>query len=161
MLSATEFSGRKTDMQTQTTPAVSTAATDGGTDGGAATARRTVAALGLLGIALIHLLDLPSKFEEATYLAVAYIGLIVASLVVAEGLIRRGGRLIWTAAVLLSGAVIVGFVINRTVGMPGVMGDIGNWLEPLGMASLFVEGVVVLLSLSALTRGEQLARRVA
>jgi hypothetical protein len=149
-------------MQTQTTPAVSTAATDGGTEngteGGAATARRTVAALGFLGIALIHLLDLPGKFEEATYLAVAYIGLIVASLVVAEGLIRRGGRLIWTAAVLLSGAVIFGFVINRTVGLPGAMNDIGNWLEPLGVASLFVEGVVVLLSVSALSRGQQPAR---
>jgi hypothetical protein len=155
MLSPTEFSRRKTDMQTQTTPAVSTAATDGGTENGAATVRRTVAALGLLGIALIHLLDLPAKFEEATYLAVGYIGLIVASLVVAEGLIRRGGKLIWTAAVLLSGAVIVGFVINRTVGLPGAMDDIGNWLEPLGVASLFVEGVVVLLSVSALSRAEQ------
>jgi hypothetical protein len=142
-------------MQTQTTPFTSTARAAGSTDAGAATARRTVAALGLLGIALIHLLDLPAKFEESTYLAVGYIGLIVASLLVAEGLIRRGGRLVWTAAALLSGAVIVGFVINRTVGLPGAMDDIGNWLEPLGLASLFVEGVVVLLSLSALTRPEQ------
>jgi len=30
------------------------------------------------------------------------------------------------------------------------MGDIGNWSEPLGLASLFVEGSVVLMSVVAL-----------
>jgi hypothetical protein len=142
-------------MLTQTTPVVSRAHTDDS----AATARRTVAALGLLGIAMIHLIDLPGKFEEATYLAVGFIGLIIASLLLAAGLIRRGGRRAWTFAALLSGATIAGYVISRTVGLPGAADDIGNWLEPLGVASLFVEGVIVLLSLSALTSREPLAPR--
>jgi hypothetical protein len=150
---ATEFSGEETDMLTQTTPVVSTVHTDDS----AATARRTVAALGLLAIAMIHLIDLPGKFEEGTYLAVGFIGLIIASVLLAERLIRRGGRRVWTFAALLSAAIIAGYVISRTVGLPGGEDDIGNWLEPLGVASLFVEGLVVLLSLSALTRPEQLA----
>jgi hypothetical protein len=140
-------------MLTQTTPVASTVPTDDST----ATARRTVAALGLLGIAMIHLIDLPGKFEEGAYLGVGFIGLIIAAVLLAEGLIRRDDRRAWTFAALLSGAIIAGFVISRTVGLPGAADDIGNWLEPLGLASLFVEGVVVLLSLSAFTRPEKLA----
>ena len=47
-------------------------------------------------------------------------------------------------------AVIVGYAISRTTGMPGAMDDVGNWLEPLGLASLFVEGTVVVFALPAL-----------
>ena len=40
---------------------------------------------------------------------------------------------------------LVGFVFSRTVGLPGGADDIGNWTEPLGLASLFVEGSLVAL----------------
>jgi len=43
----------------------------------------------------------------------------------------------------LSAAVLLGFVINRTVGMPNAMDDIGNWTEPLGMISLLIEAAVI------------------
>jgi len=36
------------------------------------------------------------------------------------------------------------------IGMPGATDDIGNWLEPLGLLSLLVEGFVVWQSLAAL-----------
>ena len=45
--------------------------------------------------------------------------------------------------------MIVGFTINRTVGMPGATGDIGNWLEPLGLLSLVVEVFVLWQSVAA------------
>ena len=115
-------------------------------------ARRAVAATGLFGIALIHLLDLPSKISEAPYLGYGYIGLIVASLVLVEMLLRRDDALVWGAAASLSAAVVAGFVINRTVGMPQAHGDIGNWGEPLGLASLAVEAFVLLLALGRLVR---------
>jgi hypothetical protein len=35
---------------------------------------------------------------------------------------------------------------SRTTGLPNSTGDIGNWSEELGLASLFVEGAVVVLS---------------
>jgi hypothetical protein len=114
--------------------------------------QRTVAIVGLLGIALIHLLDLPGKLEETPYLGVAFIGLIVASVFLAWLLATRDDRNVWLAAGGLAGAVIVGYAINRTVGMPGAMEDIGNWLEPLGVASLFVEGTVVLVAVLAVRR---------
>ena len=46
----------------------------------------------MLGVALIHTLDLPSKLHETPYLGVAYIGVIMTSLVIAESLLRTDGR---------------------------------------------------------------------
>jgi hypothetical protein len=114
--------------------------------------RRGIAAVGLVGIALIHVLDLPGKLEEVPYLGAAYIGLVVASLVVAEMLVRKDDRRAWAMSAAVAASVIVGFVVDRTTGMPGAMDDIGNWLEPLGVASLFVEGVVLAVSAIALVR---------
>jgi hypothetical protein len=113
---------------------------------------RVVAVVGLLGIALIHLLDLPGKIAETPYLGWAFIALIIASLALAAVLATRDDRAALLAAGGLATAVIIGYVINRTVGMPGAMDDIGNWGEPLGVASLFVEGTVVLVVLPRLRR---------
>lgn len=107
---------------------------------------RAVASAGLLGIALVHLLDLPGKIHETPYLGWAYIGLIVAATVVAIGLVLRDERRVWQASFAIAAVTLAGFIVNRTVGMPNAMDDIGNWLEPLGLASLFVEGVVVVVS---------------
>ncbi|TFC77217.1 hypothetical protein E3O45_07590 [Cryobacterium sp. TMS1-20-1] len=101
--------------------------------------RRITVALSLAVIGAIHILDLPGKFAETPYLAFAYIGIIIAVAVLIERVLVVGSRIDFLGAAALSAAVIVGFVINRTVGMPMAMGDIGNWLEPLGLLSLVVE----------------------
>ena len=107
---------------------------------------RAIAILGLLSIALIHVLDLQSKLEETPYLGVAYIGLIIGCVIAAGALLHSPTRVAWLLTFVLSLAALVGYTINRTVGMPHATEDIGNWLEPLGLASLFVEGCVVLVS---------------
>jgi len=108
---------------------------------------RTLTAAGLFGIGLIHLLDSIGKYGETRYLFWMYIGLILGSLAVAGAVVHLRNRLVWLAAAGLAGSALVGYVINRTVGMPNATGDIGNWTEPLGLASLFVEPVVILVSL--------------
>jgi hypothetical protein len=111
---------------------------------------RAAAVIGLLGIALIHLLDLPGKIHETPYLGVVYMGLIVGSTVTAGALVHRDSRHAWTATAALAILTIVGYVVNRTVGMPAATDDIGNWLEPLGLASLFVEAVTAAVSVYAI-----------
>jgi len=106
-------------------------------------ARRIAVGLALAVTAAIHVLDLPSKVEEVPYLAVAYVFLIVASFVIMERIFRRGVLLDYVAAISLGLAILLAFVVNRTIGMPGATDDIGNWLEPLGLLSLVVEGFVV------------------
>ena len=112
---------------------------------------RTVAVIGLAGVALIHLLDLPGKFQETPYLAWLYIALILGCLAVAAALVRSSDARAWKAAALLPLGAIVGYTLTRTIGLPQAMDDIGNWTEPLGLASLFVEGSLVALAVAMLT----------
>jgi hypothetical protein len=116
----------------------------------------------LVAIALVHLLDVKDKFEEVPYLGVLFIGLIVTSLVLAEALIRADEPLIWVGAGLMAAATILGYVLSRSVGLPGEGGgEIGNWWEGLGLASLLVEGVVVWLAVVRLTPMRAPARATA
>ena len=107
------------------------------------TVRRAVVAVGLAGIALIHLLDLPGKWAETRYLGIGYVLVIGASLVLAEIISTRDDKRAMYASAALSAMVLIGFVVNRTVGMPNATEDIGNWGEPLGLASLCVEAITV------------------
>src|SRR5438105_9841261 len=111
---------------------------------------RTLAVVGLAGIALIHLLDAPGQFESAPYLGWLYVALILGCVAVAGALIRDSDPRAWAAAGALALSVIVGYTLSRTTGLPQSSGDIGNWSEPLGIASLFVEGSVVAVSALAL-----------
>lgn len=111
---------------------------------------RALGAVGLAAIALIHLLDAPGKLSETPYMFYMYLGLIASTLLCAAGLIRSGSRLLWTAAATLAVMPFIGYVLTRTSGLPGATGDIGNWTEPLGLASLFVEGCVMALALASL-----------
>ena len=107
---------------------------------------RTLAIVGLAGVALIHLLDAPGKFTETPYLGWMYVALIAGCLVVAGALVRTSDRRAWAAAAALPAGAIIGYVLTRTTGLPQATDDIGNWGEPLGIASLFVEGSLVALS---------------
>ena len=111
---------------------------------------RAAGVVGLGAIALIHLLDLQGKLSETPYLGVAYIGLIVGCMLAAGMLIRGNVRQGWVLGGGLAAATLVGYAINRTMGMPSATGDIGNWLEPLGLASVFVEACVALLAAAEL-----------
>ena len=120
--------------------------------------RRVAVGLGLASVAAIHILDLPGKFAETPYLAAFFVALIIASFVLTERLFVAGTRRDFLAAAALSTAVIVGFTINRTVGMPGATGDIGNWLEPLGLLSIVVEAFVLWQSIAAVVAMPRKAR---
>jgi hypothetical protein len=104
---------------------------------------RSAAVVGLAGVALIHLLELQGKLKEVPYLGVGYIALIVASVVAGALLLHSNSRAGWMLAGGAALGTIAGFVLTRTVGLPQSTDDIGNWLEPMGIASLFVEAIVV------------------
>src|SRR3954447_22831193 len=123
---------------------------------------RSVAAVGLAGIALIHLLDSLGKFQETPYMGWMYVGLMISCLAVAAALLHTHSREAWVATIALPASAIVGFVLTRTTGLPQAHGDVGNWSEPLGLAALFVEGTVIAVAgyaLGALHPVGLLARR--
>src|SRR5437868_5355920 len=88
---------------------------------------RAAAVVGLGGVALIHVLDAPGTFANATSIGLLYVALIVGSVLTAATLIRGSDSRAWVAAALLPLGAIVGFTLSRTVGLPQDMGDIGNW----------------------------------
>jgi hypothetical protein len=99
--------------------------------------------IGILLIALeglIHLLDAPGSFDDATYKGLLFVAVVIGAMVAAMG-IYQGQRWGWSLGVLTAGSALVGYVISRTIGLPGLPVD--EWLEPLGVLSLLVEGLFV------------------
>jgi len=107
---------------------------------------RATAVVALAGVALIHLLDLPGKFTETPYMGALYVLLMIGCVLAAALLVRGSSRDAWRLAVLVPLGPMIGYLLTRTAGLPQATDDIGNWSEPLGMASLFVEGALVALA---------------
>jgi hypothetical protein len=111
---------------------------------------RTVTIIGLSGIGLIHLLDSVDTYSETRWLFWAYVALMASTIIVGGALLHRPDARWFAAAALLAAAPIAGFILSRTTGLPGADDDIGVWTEPLGLASLWVEGAVLATSSYAL-----------
>jgi hypothetical protein len=76
----------------------------------------------------------PGRETESTFWI--YLALIAGCLLGAVLLLRAHARLSWAAAMVLSISPFIGYLLSRTTGLPGAMGDIGNWTEPLGLYGL-------------------------
>ncbi len=98
---------------------------------------------------VIHFIDAPDTFTEATYKGILFSLNGIGALVAAVG-IFRGKSWGWLLGLLIAGGAFVGYVISRTVGLPGLPVE-SEWLEPLGVLSLVVEGIYVLLAIKVLT----------
>jgi lysylphosphatidylglycerol synthetase-like protein (DUF2156 family) len=122
-------------------------------------ASRATLAVGLVGIGLVHLLDSIGKYGETRYIFWMYIALIAGCLAVAGAVLFTRSRAAFLAAAGLAASAAAGYVLSRTTGLPQATGDIGNWTEPLGLASLFIESTVMALGVAAYAAG--LVRRPA
>jgi hypothetical protein len=117
--------------------------------------RRVVAVMCLIGIAIIHLIDVPDKFDEVPYIGWLFIGLIGASLALAETLMRHDDARAWALAGMVAAATVAGYCLSRSVGLPGEHdAEVGNWKEGLGLASLMIAGLLVYLSAARLAQRE-------
>jgi hypothetical protein len=104
----------------------------------------TLTIAGVSAIGLIHLLDSVDTYHETRWLFWAYVLLMAATIVVAAALLHHPDRRAFTGAALVAAAPLLGYILSRTTGLPGADDDIGNWTDPLGLASLWVEGAVLL-----------------
>ena len=91
---------------------------------------------------MIHLLDAIGKYHETRYVFWMYIALIVGCVATAGAVLFTRTRAAFLVAAGLAASAAAGYVLSRTTGLPNATGDIGNWTEPLGLASLFVEAAV-------------------
>lgn len=118
---------------------------------------RAITIAGLVGVALIHVLQLPDAFAEEGYLGALFICAVAGCLVLAAALTRSSDRLVWELAAALPALILLGYVVSRSVGLPGFTGDIGEWSEPPGLASMVLEPLVIAVSVAVLAGRHQAA----
>jgi hypothetical protein len=114
------------------------------------TVLRATGVVALLAIGAIHFLQIVPTVEQTPLLGVGYVALIAASVVVAAWLVVANDARAWAAAGLLSTAILAGYAFTRLFGTTFDNQDVGNWSCMLGLASIFVEGSLVALSVYAL-----------
>ena len=118
---------------------------------------RATVAVGLGALAAIHAVDAVGKWTETRYMFWMYMAAIVAAVAAAAAVVLSRSRAALLAAAAIAGSVLLGYVLDRTIGMPNATGDIGNWTEPLGLTSMVVEVLTVVLALggAALHRAQK------
>ncbi|MEV7023132.1 hypothetical protein [Kitasatospora sp. NPDC093558] len=101
-----------------------------------------VAAVCAVANAVIHLILVPSHLEEQLYIGVLFLAGSLVMLGVAAGLVvHRRRTAAWLIGSSTSAAMIAGFLLSRTVGLPGYHED--GWELPYGPLSLIVEALFV------------------
>ena len=122
---------------------------------------RAVAIGGLVAIALIHILQLPDAFAEIGYLGALFIAAVATCLLLAGVLTRTSDDLAWAAAGGLAALILLGYVLSRSVGLPGFTDDVGEWSEAPGLASMVVESLLIVVSGAVLLSRHPMGRAAA
>jgi hypothetical protein len=111
--------------------------------------RFPTAVLGIIA-ALVHVPVTPAHLQEARYIGVLFMVFTTVCLLAVTLLVINDNVATWT---VLGGScllAVVAFVISRTVGLPLMADDIGNWSESMGVIALVSESAVVILAAFAI-----------
>lgn len=105
----------------------------------------------ILVTGLIHFVDAPDNLQESAYKGVLFLLNGVGAVVAAYG-IHRGARTWgWGLGFLVAAGAFVMYIVSRTIGLPG-LGIDDEWLEPMGILSLMVEGLFIVTTAVVITR---------
>jgi hypothetical protein len=105
-----------------------------------------VAALVVAGLA--HIPVIPAHLREAPYIGVLFILLVAASLVLAGVLAVRDMAAAYVLTAAVMALALAAYIISRTIGLPLIGDDVGNWLEPLGVVSIVAETVACVAAIA-------------
>ena len=107
----------------------------------------------LMSLAVIHIVQLVPTFQQMPLLGVAYVFLIAAAVVVGARLVKghESAVQLWLPVAALGVAVFVGYAFTRLLSTPLDNQDVGNWACTLGLAALFVEGLMVAVAAYAIS----------
>lgn len=107
-----------------------------------------LAAVSLIAAAA-HIPVTGEHLEEAPYIGMLFIALEIASVVLAVAVLARPSRAIYLMIAGVGGLAVLALVLSRTIGLPLIGDDIGNWTEPLAVISLIVELIMTIGGLLA------------
>ena len=111
---------------------------------------RASAAIGLVTVGIIHVLELQGQLSGAAWLTAGFALLAACAPVAGLWLLARPSSAAWGFSGLVCFLAAAGYILTRSVPVPGDTADRGNWLEPLGVAALFTEGIVAILAVLVL-----------
>ena len=113
---------------------------------------RALGVVTLMGLALVHIVQLVPTFQTMQLLGVGYLFLIFGTVVVGARLIMGAPTRaqLWAPVAILGVGAMVAYAFTRVVSTPLDNQDVGNWACTLGMADLFLEAALVGLSAYAL-----------
>ena len=104
---------------------------------------RWPAAAALSATAAIHMTLVPDHLREAPYAAALFIALSAAALAIAILLSATDHELVWLAADAISLGAVAAYFLSRSVGLPSMSDDIGDWANPLGLAAVACEALTL------------------
>jgi predicted membrane channel-forming protein YqfA (hemolysin III family) len=84
--------------------------------------------------------------SEAPYIGWAFVALEIASIALALALVTSDTPLTWWAATVVPALAITGYVVSRTVGLPQIDDEVGNWTEPLSFVALSAEALLIVIA---------------
>jgi hypothetical protein len=119
---------------------------------------KIVAVVAIVATGLIHLETARDAFGDATYKGLLFLANGAGALVAAVGIYRDRADWGWLLGALVAGGAFLGYVISRTVGLPGLPAEPDAWLEPLGVAAVVAE-VVFLMAFAMRRRPSSAASR--
>jgi hypothetical protein len=93
-----------------------------------------------------HIPLVPAHLEEAPYVGWGFIVLSAVCIVLAVWILVADGVAVWLLSAAVCLAAVVAFRASRTIGLPQIRDDIGNWSDPLGFPAVLSETGVVLLA---------------
>ncbi|HZD64849.1 MAG TPA: hypothetical protein VE152_01990 [Acidimicrobiales bacterium] len=95
--------------------------------------------------------------QSLAYLAALFVASAAGMVVGAALLVGRAPRLGWLVGGITAALTVAGYVWSRAVGLPLDAGDVGNWLQADGVASLVVELLAVGCAVLALVDRHRLS----
>jgi hypothetical protein len=115
---------------------------------------RALGVVTLMGLALVHIVQLVPTFQTMQLLGVGYLLLIAGTVVVGARLVTGAPTRtqLWAPVAILAVGAMVAYALTRVVSTPLDNQDVGNWACTLGMAALFLEAALVALSAYAIGR---------
>lgn len=111
---------------------------------------RWLGALALVVTAATHIPLIKMHLEEAPYIGWLFILLSVASLALALLIVIADSKAVWLAGGVVAFAAVLAFFASRTIGLPQISDDIGNWTEALSYPAVAAEAIAAAVAYVAL-----------
>ncbi len=100
----------------------------------------------LLIAAGTHIPLIQAHLEEAPYVGWLFIALSIVCIALAIAILFVDNVGVWVLSAAVCFAAVVAFLASRTVGLPQIRDDVGNWTDPLGIPAVASEVLMVALA---------------